>query len=66
MDQANFGQFWSQLFIFMTNHKYTILNGCIRNKSSNVATVGYNYVRVHSDRLHVQGELFGKIFAHHH
>ena len=40
------------------------LNGCTRNTTavcSSVATVGYNYVRTNSDRLHVRHEHFGQI-----
>ena len=29
-----------------------------------ITTVGYNYVCVNSDHLHVWGELFGQIGAH--
>ena len=47
----------------------TILNDCIQNTTAvcgNVATVGYNYVCANSDHLHVQGEPFRQIGAHHH
>ena len=32
----------------------------------NIATVRYYYVHATSDCLHVRGELFGQIDAHHH
>ena len=48
--------------------KITKLNDCIRNTTavcSNVAAVGYSYVCANSDHLHMRGELFGQIGAHH-